>query len=57
MRGSKFQSQRRRTISIAEMRAALAGVDSFGGKGEPTTKDRALIRRVIGRYRSVKRRG
>jgi hypothetical protein len=41
---------------MAEMRAAFAGVDSFGGKGEPTAKDRALIRDLIRRHRSDKRR-
>jgi putative addiction module CopG family antidote len=44
------------TKAMAEMRAAFAGVDSFGGKGEPTAKDRALIRDLIRRHRSGKRR-
>jgi len=42
--------------ALAEMRAAFAGVDSIGNKGEPTAKDRALISHLISRHRSVKRR-
>jgi putative addiction module CopG family antidote len=42
--------------AMEEMRAAFAGVDSSGGKGEPTAKDRALIRHLIERHRSDKRR-
>ena len=42
--------------SMAEMRTAFAGVDSSGGKGEPTAKDRALIHNLIGSHRSGKRR-
>jgi putative addiction module CopG family antidote len=34
----------RETKAVEEMRTAFAGVDSFSGKGEPTAKDRALIR-------------
>jgi putative addiction module CopG family antidote len=39
-----------------EMRGAFAGVDSFGGKGEPAAKDRALIHNLIASHRSGKRR-
>jgi putative addiction module CopG family antidote len=42
--------------SMEEMRAAFAGVDSSGGKGEPTAKDRALIHNLIRSHRSGKRR-
>jgi putative addiction module CopG family antidote len=42
--------------AMEEMRAAFAGVDSSGGEGEPTAKERALIRSIIGNYRSGKRR-
>jgi len=41
---------------MEEMRVALAGVDSSGGKGEPTAKERALIRKLIESHRSGKRR-
>jgi hypothetical protein len=57
MRSSKLQIQSRGTNSEEEMRASFAGVDSFGGKGEPTAKERALIRHLIKRHRSLKRRG
>jgi putative addiction module CopG family antidote len=46
----------RETKAMEEMRLAFAGVDSSNGKGEPTAKDRALIRHLIGRRRSGKRR-
>jgi putative addiction module CopG family antidote len=42
--------------SMEEMRAAFAGVDSSGGKGEPTMKDRAFIHNLIKSHRSGKRR-
>ena len=48
--------EERETKAVEEMRAAFAGVDLCGGKGEPTAKDRALIRRLIGRHRSGQRR-
>jgi putative addiction module CopG family antidote len=38
------------------MRAAFAGVDSIGGKGEPTAKDRALVHNIIRSRRLGKRR-
>jgi len=38
------------------MRVAFAGVESSGGKGEPTAKDRAFIRKLIESHRSGKRR-
>jgi putative addiction module CopG family antidote len=44
------------TKATEEMRTAFAGVDSFGGKGEPTAKERTLIRHLIGRHRSGERR-
>jgi putative addiction module CopG family antidote len=46
----------RETKAMEEMRAAFAGVDSSGGQGEPTARDRALIRRLIQRHRSGQRR-
>jgi putative addiction module CopG family antidote len=42
----------RETKAMQEMRAAFAGVDSLGGKGEPTAKDRAMVRQLIVRHRS-----
>jgi putative addiction module CopG family antidote len=42
--------------AIEEMRAAFAGVDACGGKGEPPAQDRALIRNLIRSHRSGKRR-
>ena len=42
--------------AIEEMRTAFAGVDSFGGKVEPTRRDRALIGKLIKSHRSGKRR-
>jgi len=42
--------------AMEEMRAAFAGVDSSGGKGEPTAKDRRLIHGLIKSHRSGKRR-
>ena len=42
--------------SMEEMRAAFAGVDCSGGKGEPTAKDRAFIQNLIRGHRSGKRR-
>jgi putative addiction module CopG family antidote len=44
------------TKSVQEMRAAFAGVDSYGGKGEPTVKDRGFIHSLIKSHRSGKRR-
>jgi hypothetical protein len=40
---------------MEEMRAAFAGVDSSGGQGEPTAKDRAFIHKLIGNHRAAKR--
>jgi hypothetical protein len=51
-----FKVQSLKARSLEEMRAAFAKVDPFGGKGEPTAKDRALIRHLIRRYRSGRRR-
>ena len=48
---------KRETRIMEEMRAAFAGVDSFGGKGEPTAKERSLIHDLVRRHRSGKRRG
>jgi len=42
--------------ALEEMRSAFAGVDSSGGKGEPTAHDRALIHNLVGTHRSGKRR-
>jgi len=39
-----------------EMRTAFAGVDSSGGEGEPTARDRAFIGKLIESHRSGKRR-
>jgi putative addiction module CopG family antidote len=46
----------RETKAMEEMRTAFVGVDSSGGQGQPTAKDRALIRRLIKRHRSGQRR-
>lgn len=46
----------RESKAMEEMRTAFTGVDSFGGKGEPTAKDRALIAKLIRTRRSDKRR-
>lgn len=46
----------RESKAMEEMRAAFAGVDVAGGRGEPTAKDRALIRNLIRSHRSGKRR-
>ncbi len=46
----------RESKAIEEMRAAFAGVDSFGNKGEPTAKDRVFIHKLIESHRSGKRR-
>ncbi len=48
--------QDRERKAMEEMQAAFAGVDSFGGKGEPTARDRALIGKFIQSHRSGKRR-
>jgi hypothetical protein len=42
--------------AMEEMRAAFAGVDCSGAKGEPTAKDRAFIGKLIQGHRSGKRR-
>ena len=39
-----------------EMVAAFSGLDSDGGSGEPTPKDRALISQIVRRHRKGKRR-
>jgi len=41
--------------AMSEMRTAFAGVDSSGGKGEPSPKDRAFIQNLITSHRSDKR--
>ena len=46
----------RENKAIEEMRSAFAGVDSSGGKGEPTARDRALISKLIKTRRSGHRR-
>jgi len=46
----------RETKAMAEMRAVFAGVDSLAGQGEPSAKDRALIRHLVARHRSGQRR-
>lgn len=43
--------------AMEEMQAAFAGVDSSGGRGEPTARDRALIGKLIKSHRSGHRRG
>jgi putative addiction module CopG family antidote len=48
------EEQERKTME--EMRAAFAGVDSSGKKGEPTAKDRAFIQKLIWKHRSANRR-
>jgi antitoxin ParD1/3/4 len=48
--------EERESKSMAEMQAAFAGVDSSGGKGEPTAKDRTFIHDLIQHHRSGKRR-
>jgi putative addiction module CopG family antidote len=47
----------RESKAIEEMRTAFAGVDSSGGQGEPTAKDRALISKLTQAHRSGKSRG
>ena len=42
--------------AMEEMRAAFAGVDSSGGKNEPTAKNRAFVRKLVQRHRSGKSR-
>lgn len=42
--------------AMQEMQVAFAGVDSSGGKGEPTAKNRSLIQNLIKVHRSSKRR-
>jgi putative addiction module CopG family antidote len=41
----------RESKAMEKMRAAFAGVDSSGGKGEPTAKDRAYIGKLIESHR------
>jgi len=48
--------QARERKAMEEMHAAFAGVDSFGGRGEPTAHDRAMIGKFIHNHRSGKRR-
>jgi antitoxin ParD1/3/4 len=45
----------RETRAMKEMRAAFAGVDASGGKGEPSASDRAAIQTLIRDRRSSKR--
>jgi putative addiction module CopG family antidote len=42
--------------AMQEMQTAFAGVDSSGGKDEPTARDRAFISRLIESHRAGKRR-
>jgi len=46
----------REAKALEEMRTAFAGVDSQGGQGEPSAKDRALIHQLIRRHRSRRSR-
>ena len=48
--------EKREASAMEEMRAAFAGVETSGGKGEPTPRDRAAIQKLIGTYRSRQRR-
>jgi len=48
--------EQRESKAMEEMRVAFAGVDSSGGKGEPTARDRAFIGKLIEHHRSGKRR-
>ena len=48
--------EERERKAMEEMRSAFAGVDSSGGKGEPTARDRAFIGKLIENHRSGKRR-
>jgi putative addiction module CopG family antidote len=48
--------QEQEAKAMEEMRAAFAGVDSAVGKAEPTAKDRAFIRKLVGNHRSGRRR-
>ena len=48
--------EQRESKAMEEMRAAFAGIDSAGGKGEPTARDRAFIDELIDSHRSGKRR-
>jgi len=48
--------EQRENKAMEEMRTAFAGVDSSGGNGEPTAKDRAFIGRLVNSHRSGKRR-
>jgi len=48
--------EERENKALEEMRTAFAGVDSSGGKGEPTARERAFIGRLIKSHRSGKRR-
>jgi putative addiction module CopG family antidote len=45
----------RASKAMEEMRAAFAGVDSSGGRGEPTSRDRAFVGKLIQSHRSGKR--
>ena len=42
----------RQNKALEEMRPAFAGVESSGGKGEPTARDRAFINKLIKTNRS-----
>ncbi len=54
--GLRLLREARESKAMEEMRTAFAGVDSAGGKGEPTARDHAFIGKAIQRYRSGKRR-
>ena len=47
---------RQESQAVEELRAGFAGVDSDGGQGEPTSKDRALISQIVRRRRAGKAR-
>src|SRR5258708_4409852 len=48
--------EERERKAMEEMRVAFSGVDSSGGKGEPTARDRGFIGKLIESHRSGKRR-
>jgi putative addiction module CopG family antidote len=48
--------EERESKAREEMRAAFAGVDSSGGKDEPSARDRAFIGNLIESHRSGKHR-
>jgi hypothetical protein len=48
----RLRRNKRDAKAMEEMRAAFVGVDPFGGKGEPTSKERAIVDDIIKSYRS-----